>query len=82
MKLLKERLKSDSKKLLEFLKDIPMPSLTEEQKKICEGESTKKEIYRPLISMENNKSSGNDGPTKEFYCTFWNEIKNIFINSF
>ena len=31
--------------------------------------------------MENNKSPGNDGLTKEFYCTFFNEIKNIFINS-
>ena len=30
--------------------------------------------------MENNKFPGNDGLTKEFYCTFWNEIKNIFIN--
>ena len=31
--------------------------------------------------MENHKSPGNDRLTKEFYCTFWNEIKNIFINS-
>ena len=31
--------------------------------------------------MENNKSPGNDCPTKDFYCTFWNEIKNIFMNS-
>ena len=30
-----------------------MPSLTEEQKKICEGELTKKEISQPLISIEN-----------------------------
>ena len=25
--------------------------------------------------MENNKSPGNDGLTKEFYITFWNKIK-------
>ena len=25
--------------------------------------------------MENNKSPGNDRLTKEFYITFWNEIK-------
>ena len=31
--------------------------------------------------MGNNKSSGDDGLTKEFYSFFWNEIKNIFINS-
>ena len=32
-KLFKERLRNDSKKLLECLKDIPIPSMTEEQKK-------------------------------------------------
>ena len=25
--------------------------------------------------MENNKSLGNDELTKEFYITFWNEVK-------
>ena len=71
-KLFEERLQNDSKKLLELLKDIPIPSLTEEQKKICEDELMEKEIYQFLISMENNKSPGNDGLRKEFYCTFWN----------
>ena len=27
------------------------------------------------MRMENNKSPDNDGLTKEFYCTFWNEIQ-------
>ena len=31
--------------------------------------------------MQNNKSPGNDGLTKEFYEMFWNEIKNPFMNS-
>ena len=31
--------------------------------------------------MQNNKSPRNDGLTKEFYETFWNEIKNPFMNS-
>ena len=80
-KLFEERLQNDSKKLLEILKDIPIPSLTEEQKKSCEGELLAKEIYQSLMSMENNKSRVYDGLMKEFYCTFWNKIKNIFINS-
>ena len=33
-----------------------------------------------LLGMENNKSPGNDGLTKEFYVFFWNKIKELFIN--
>ena len=31
--------------------------------------------------MQNNKSPGNDGSTKKFYETLWNEIKYPFMNS-
>ena len=31
--------------------------------------------------MGNNKSTGNDGLSKEFYEWFWNEIKNLFLAS-
>ena len=37
--LFEEWLQNGSKDLLEFLKDISIPSLTEEQKKIFEGEN-------------------------------------------
>ena len=31
--------------------------------------------------MKNDKTLGNDGLTKEFYETFWNEIKYVFLKS-
>ena len=31
--------------------------------------------------MPNNKSPGNDGLTKEFFLTFWDDIKHIYISS-
>ena len=34
-----------------------------------------------LKSMQNEKSPVNDGLTKESYETFWNELKETFINS-
>ena len=31
--------------------------------------------------MPNNKSPGNDGLTKEFFLSFWDDIKDIYISS-
>ena len=48
---------------------------------ICEGDLNELELLKTLKSMQNNKSPGNDRLTKEFHETFWNEIKNPFMNS-
>ena len=34
-----------------------------------------------LKDFSHNKSPGNNGPTKEFYETFWEELKQPFMNS-
>ena len=40
------------------------------------------ELNLALLGMENNKSPGNDGLTKEFYVFFWNKIEELFIDFF
>ena len=34
-----------------------------------------------MKNMENDKSPGNNGLTKKFYVTFWDDIKATFISS-
>ena len=79
--LFKDKIQCNAEKCRTFLKDIQAPSLTNEQKNICEGELLEKEIYDALTDIDNNKSPGNDGLTKEFYYTFWNDIKDVYISS-
>ena len=52
----------------EFLEHVP--KLSNEDSARCEGQITKEEIFTALRDMENNRSPGPDGLTKEFYCTF------------
>ena len=66
---------------LSFLKDISTSSLAIEQKTICEGELTEIEIYEVLAITDSNKSPCNDGLTKKLFYTFWNEVKDIYMDS-
>ena len=58
-----------------YLSQINILILTKEQSQTCEGPITEYELLNALKSMPNNKSPGNDDLTKEFYETFWEEIK-------
>ena len=79
--LFKKKNTCTKEKLEQFLNSISLPTLTNDEKLICEGEITEKELFISLSKMENNKSPGNDGLTKEFYVTFWSELKDTFILS-
>ena len=68
-------------KIKDFLNVIDVPKLSEDQVKLCEEDLTEKDLYKSLRSMQNDKSPGNDGLTKEFYETFWNDLIEIFVNS-
>ena len=64
-----------------FFSDVDIPKLSENQKKLCEKNLTWKYLYNSLKSMQSDKSPGNDGLTREFYETFWTELKEIFVYS-
>ena len=80
-KLFSKNLAKQFSNLETYLEKILLPKLSLDQKQLCKGNSTEKELFTALKSMENNKSPGNDGLTKEFYIAFWTEIKNPFLAS-
>ena len=41
----------------------------------------KKKMYMSLMNTQNNKSPGNDGLTKVFLVTFWEDINYALLNS-
>jgi len=43
-----------------FLNDLNIPTLTEEQKKSCEGKISSEECFRILDTFQDNKTPGND----------------------
>ena len=48
---------------------------------MCVADITIDDLKNSLLSMENNKSPGNDGLTKEFYVFFWDSIRICLYNS-
>ena len=63
-----------------FLRHLNILKLTKHKSKLCEWDLTEKYLYDSLKIIQNDKSPGNDGLTKEFYETFWNELKEIFVD--
>ena len=53
-----------------YLEKINLYILSNGQKQICDAIVTEKEIYDALKSMENDKTPGNDGLSKEFCEVF------------
>lgn len=56
----------------EMLNTHAVPSLPEANRLSCDDKLTESELHKALLSMENNKSPGNDGLTTNFYKHFWN----------
>ena len=77
--LFKKTICKANSKIVSFLDNISLPVINNDFFNLCENDLT--ELLISLKSMQNNKTPGNDGLTKEFYETFWNEIKYVFLKS-
>ena len=73
--LFKEKLSISEECIQSFLDKVSLPKLNENQTLKCEGAITECELLKALTSMDNDKSPGNDGITKEFYIKFWDAVK-------
>ena len=79
--LFKEKPSLSEECIQSFLDKVSLSKLTENQTLKCEGPITESELLNALTSMDNDKSPGNDGITKEFYIKFWEVIKEPFFAS-
>ena len=77
--LFKKAICNASSKIVYFLDNISLPVINNDFFNLCENDLAKNELLITLKSMQNNKTPDNDGLTKEFYETFLNEIKNVFL---
>ena len=73
-----DNLSISKKSVVSLLKDLSLPKLQEKQSKKCEGEIKGSELLKSVKKKKKDKSSGNDGLTKEFYETFWAIEKSFF----
>ena len=64
-----------------YLEHLTLHKLTNEQTLSCKGIISEDELFKSLKPMENNKSPGIDGLSKEFCKCFWDEIKKLFLAS-
>ena len=67
---------SEQTKVLDTLQ---IPKLSYDLSLLCEVELTESELHDALKKLRNNKSPGNKGLAMEFYLSFWDDIKDIYI---
>jgi len=65
-----------------FLVDGIVTKVCENIAKKCDADITGEECHKALLDMENNKSPGSDGLSADFYKYFWENIKDLILDSF
>ena len=79
--LCKRRAFKTEEECFKYLESINVPQLNEFDRNRCEGIITKRECWDALSSMNNNKSPGNDGLSKEVYICFFETLADPLIQA-
>ena len=79
--LCKRRSAKTEQDCLEHLHNVNIPQLSQSELESCEDLLTKREGWKALSSMKNDKNPGNDGLTKEFYICFFKKINNFLVQA-
>ena len=75
------KIKQTRQQIKDYLNQVAVPSLTEEEKTECEGPLTNEECLKAVKTFKNNKSPGNDGLTCEFYKKMWPVLGNQLVKA-
>ena len=65
----------------DYISNLEFNVLSEEDANLCEGKLTENECWIALKSMNLNKSPGSDGLSVEFYKCFWDDLKQMVVDS-
>ncbi|CAC5420779.1 unnamed protein product [Mytilus coruscus] len=69
----------DNVKMDEFISSVDV-KINQNDKEMCDAEILYDEITEALMAMSKNKSPGTDGLTTEFYCKFYDCLRNILCH--
>ena len=67
---------------LKYLSELNTPSLSLEERELCEDKLTLTECWNALQSMKDGKSPGNDGLTIELHVAFFGELGPTMLQAF
>ena len=79
--LYKRQCEKSKVECLDFLRNLNIPKLSDDDRTSCEGKLTLNECWEALKSVGNSKSPGNDGLTKEFYLCFFKDVGQYLIDA-
>ena len=65
-----------------YLEEMNFRSLSSNSTESMSGPVIKQERLIALLKMSNNKSPGSDGFSVEFYKVFWNDLNDLFLQSY